>query len=211
MLGRFDPTIRVTPDVDLSYDDAKSHVISRRHARIIGLDNVHKVEDMGSTNGTQVNGKILDIGQKIQLKKGDYVSLGHCKFIYTSMPPIPLQVKPLQAYLQVAFTGRRIPLPTWGKGIIGRRDETINFIPEIDLSEEGEAAHVIARRHVRISTHSGRHYAEDLGSANGTKLNGVRLNLGQQKLLNPGDHLWLGGCVLAYDIEREADKENSNQ
>ena len=43
---------------------------------------------------------------------------------------------------------------------------------------------------------------QDLGSANGLKLNGVRIRIGEVGLLEPGDHLWLGGCVLAYDIER---------
>jgi hypothetical protein len=27
------------------------------------------------------------------------------------------------------------------------------------------------------------------------------LLLGQAKPLNPGDHIWLGGCVLAYDVQ----------
>ena len=69
------------------------------------------------------------------------------------------------------------------------------------LKDEGDAALVVARRHVKISARSGRHYVEDMGSANGTKLNGVRLGVGERGLLEPGDHLWLGGCVLAYDIE----------
>jgi pSer/pThr/pTyr-binding forkhead associated (FHA) protein len=83
----------------------------------------------------------------------------------------------------------------------------VGFIPDVDLSEEGDVCQVIARRHVKIIARSGRHYVEDLGSANGTKLNGVPMGIGKLGRLNPGDHLWLGGCVLAYDIE--LDEESS--
>ncbi|MBE9507777.1 MAG: FHA domain-containing protein [Chloroflexi bacterium] len=76
------------------------------------------------------------------------------------------------------------------------------IIPDIDLSQEGVVAQVVARRHAKITARGGRHYVEDLGSANGLKLNGARIRIGEVGLLEPGDHLWLGGCVLAYDIER---------
>ncbi|MBU0702789.1 MAG: FHA domain-containing protein [Chloroflexi bacterium] len=201
VLGRFDPVITVSPDVDLSHDDRKTQVISRRHARVTGRNGRHEIEDLGSTNGTQVNGKKLGIGQKVRLKSGDRVTLGYCEFTYTSLPEMEPRTVPPKAYFQVMFTGHRLFLPAWGKGIIGRSDNTLGFVPDIDLREEKEAAHVVARRHVRIIIRQGRHYVEDLGSTSGTRLNGVELKLGELGLLNPGDHLWLGGCVLAYDIE----------
>lgn len=201
VLGRFDPAITASPDVDLSHDDRKTQVISRRHARITGRNGWHEIEDLGSTNGTQVNGKRLGIGQKVRLKLGDQVTLGYCEFTYTSLPAMEPRAVPPKAYFRIMFTGHRFFLPAWGKGIIGRSDNTVGFVPDIDLREEKEAAQVVARRHVRIIIRRGRHYVEDLGSTSGTKLNGVELRLGELGLLNPGDHLWLGGCVLAYDIE----------
>lgn len=208
VLGRFDPTIKASPDVDLSYDDRNHRVISRRHARITGHNGRHEIEDLGSTNGTRVNGKRLKIGQKVQLKPDDQVALGRCQYTYASIPKMQISshTNSFQAYLRVAFTGRRFPLPTWGEGIIGRRDEIVGLTPDIDLSEEKEAAHVIARRHVKILVRNGRHYAEDLGSTTGTKLNGVPLTIGKMGLLNPGDHLWLGGCVLTYDVEQDPEE-----
>ena len=205
VLGRFDPATRVTPDVDLSYDDRESRVISRLHARISGRNGRHEIEDLGSTNGTQVNGTKLEIGQKVVLKPGDQVTLGHCKFIYAAIPEMRASphTTPPKAYFLVAFTGHQFFLPAWGKGIIGRRDETIDFTPDIDLSEERDAARLVARRHARIVIRSGRHYVEDLGSTSGTKLNGVPLKIGKLGQLKPGDHLWLGGCVLNYDVEQD--------
>jgi pSer/pThr/pTyr-binding forkhead associated (FHA) protein len=87
---------------------------------------------------------------------------------------------------------------------IGRSDRAVGWVQDIDLRDEEEAAQVVARRHVKIVARSGRHYMEDLGSANGTKLNGARIRINELRLLSPGDHLWLGGCVLAYDVELQS-------
>jgi len=208
VLGRFDPAVNITPDVDLSYDDRENHTISRRHARITGFDGRHVIEDLGSTNGTRVNRAKLMIGQKIELRPGDWVSLGYCEFVYNPL----VKMKPssittmLQAYLWVTFNGQRFPLPTWGELIIGRGDIIIGGAPDIDLSQVEDAAHIVARRHAKIIARSSQHYLEDLGSASGTKVNGVRVEFGKRNPLHPGDHIWLGGCVLAYDIEIESGK-----
>jgi pSer/pThr/pTyr-binding forkhead associated (FHA) protein len=203
VLGRFDAATHVTPDVDLSYDDRDSFAISRRHARIIGQEGRHEIEDMGSTNGTRVNGVRLNIGQRVQLRPGDRVSLGYCDFVYAPIPEVKISLRDEfpQAYLWSTFTGQRFPLPSWGEAVVGRSDLSIGLTPDVDLSQTDEAAYVVARRHVKVVARSGRHYLEDLGSANGTKVNGVRIKLGELRLLDPGDHIWLGGCVLGYDIE----------
>ncbi len=202
LLGRFDPGALTNPDIDLSFDDRKSRIISRRHARIIGHDGCHLIEDMGSTNGTLINGKRLRIGQKILLQSGDRVTLGNHEFLYRPIPDLRVSSESMpQVYLWVMFTGRRFSLPLWGETIVGRRDPIVGFTPDIDLAEEEEAAQVVARRHVKIFARQGRHYVEDMGSANGTKLNGAPLGIGARGLLNLGDHLWLGGCVLAYDVQ----------
>ncbi len=203
VIGRFDLVTNTAPDVDLNYDDRERWAISRRHARVIAQTGRHQIEDMGSTNGTSVNGVKLNLGQKMLLGVGDRVTLGYCTFTYQVLPEMPanLYIELPQARLRVSFTGQWLPLPEWGDLIIGRRDDAVGFTPDIDLSDADEAAHVVARRHVKIAARGGRHYVEDLGSANGAKINGVRMRLGELRLLSPGDHLWLGGCVLAYDIE----------
>ncbi len=204
VLGRFDAVANVAPDVDLSYDDRENFAISRRHARVIGRDGRHEIEDMGSTNGTRVNGMKLMVGQKTRLRMGDRVSLGYCEFVYQSLPDLKISPRdaPPEAYLWSTFTGQRFPLPTWGEMVVGRGDESIGLLPDIDLSRTEDAAQVVARRHAKIVARGSRHYLEDLGSASGTQINGVRIRLNEQRLLNPGDHIWLGGCVLAYDIEK---------
>jgi pSer/pThr/pTyr-binding forkhead associated (FHA) protein len=201
VLGRFDPETNVTPDVDLSLEDW-DYYISRRHARVVGGGGQYAIEDMGSTNGTMVNGRRLGVGQRVPLQPGDLVVLGHCEFVYNPIPEVSARGMPPAAYLMSTFTGHRFPLPSDGEVVVGRSDPTVGLSLDVDLGTEGEVAVVVARRHVRIIGYRGRHHVEDLGSAAATKLNGVRLHVGEQGLLSPGDHLWLGGCVLAYDVEQ---------
>jgi pSer/pThr/pTyr-binding forkhead associated (FHA) protein len=201
VLGRFDPETDVTPDVDLSLED-RDYYISRRHARIVGGGGQHEIEDLGSTNGTTVNERRLGIGQRMPLQPGDLIALGHCEFLYNPIPEVSARGMPPAAYLMGTFTGHRFPLPSDGEVVVGRSDPLVGLPLDVDLGGEGEVAVVVARRHVKIIGQRGRHYVEDLGSAAGTKLNGVRLLIGEQSLLSPGDHLWLGGCVLAYDVEQ---------
>jgi pSer/pThr/pTyr-binding forkhead associated (FHA) protein len=213
VLGRFDAATNAAPDVDLSYDDREKSFISRRHARIIGHGTWYEIEDMGSTNGTRVNGTRLEIGQKVRLQSGDQVALGHCNFLYIPLPEVKASywTTSPEAYLWVNFTGQRFVLPSWGESVIGRSDISIGLSPDIDLSQAEDAAQVVARRHAKIIVRGGRHHLEDLGSANGTKVNGVNLRLNEQRLLEPGDHIWLGGCVLAYDIRLDPAKDNTSQ
>jgi pSer/pThr/pTyr-binding forkhead associated (FHA) protein len=202
LLGRFDPGMLTNPDIDLSFDDRENRIVSRRHARIISHEGRHLIEDMGSTNGTLVNGERLRIGQKVLLQLGDQVTLGNHTFLYGPIRGLKASSGfGSQVYLWGAFTGRRFSLPSWGEAVVGRHDPIVGFTPDIDLADEEEAAQVVARRHVKIISREGRHYVEDMGSANGTKLNGRRLAIGSRGLLDLGDHLWLGGCVLAYDAE----------
>jgi ABC transport system ATP-binding/permease protein len=57
--------------VDIQID---SPGISRRHARLVQESDGYRVEDLGSSNGTFVNGQRLSGGQ--QLKHGDQIGLG---------------------------------------------------------------------------------------------------------------------------------------
>lgn len=75
-LGRLDPASNIFPDVDLTRDGVQAQSVSRRHAEIFrqGLEVV--VEDLGSVNGTFVNGKRLDPYLPEPLRDGDILQLG---------------------------------------------------------------------------------------------------------------------------------------
>lgn len=84
-----------------------------------------------------------------------------------------------------------------GESLIGRMDPNRGIRPEVDLSKYDPAARV-SRRHARIIAHGGQFFIEDLGSANGTTLNGTKLIQGKPQILNPGDELKLGETTLKF-------------
>ena len=75
-LGRLDPESQVFPDVDLTDDEGRGTGVSRRHARIFKRETEVVIEDLGSVNGTFVNGKRLARYAAAILAHGDRLQLG---------------------------------------------------------------------------------------------------------------------------------------
>lgn len=75
-IGRVDPTSTVFPEVDLTNDEDAMKSVSRRHARIFVRDNAVRLEDLGSVNGTHINGRKLDPYMPEVLHDGDVLQLG---------------------------------------------------------------------------------------------------------------------------------------
>jgi pSer/pThr/pTyr-binding forkhead associated (FHA) protein len=75
-IGRVDPTTTIFPEIDLTDEGAPAKSVSRRHARILKQDNMVKLEDMGSVNGTFINGTRLDPYMPEGLRDGDMLQLG---------------------------------------------------------------------------------------------------------------------------------------
>jgi hypothetical protein len=75
-IGRVDPHRGIRPDVDLSKFDPASR-ISRRHARITARGAQFYIEDLGSANGTIVNGRTrLKPQEPYPLVNGDVLKIG---------------------------------------------------------------------------------------------------------------------------------------
>jgi hypothetical protein len=75
-LGRSDPTQNIFPEVDLTPDLALEQAVSREHVSVFGRGEDVMVEDLGSTNGTLLNGIRLDPYMPETLKDGDQLQLG---------------------------------------------------------------------------------------------------------------------------------------
>jgi hypothetical protein len=71
-----------TSDNDLVLHD---HGVSRRHARITERAGRYFAEDVGSANGTQLNGQPL--GAEKQLRDGDRITVGPVEFTFVWVPP----------------------------------------------------------------------------------------------------------------------------
>jgi eukaryotic-like serine/threonine-protein kinase len=96
--------------------------------------------------------------------------------------------------------GAQFPLSAEGENLIGRMDPNRGIRPEVDLSRYDPAARV-SRRHAKIIMQASQFYIEDLGSANGTFINGsLKLPSGKLHKLDNGDELKLGETTLKFVV-----------
>lgn len=75
-LGRLDPLSDNFPEVDFTDAGGVEKGVSRRHARIFKKDESLIVEDLGSINGTYINGQKLSAYTAEVIKDGDVLQLG---------------------------------------------------------------------------------------------------------------------------------------
>ncbi len=75
---------------------------SGRHARVVPGDDGFVIEDLGSTNGTFVNG--VQLSAPAALTDGDRIRLGESEFVFESPPALPQAPPP-------AFAGAPPPAP----------------------------------------------------------------------------------------------------
>ncbi len=80
LLGRGDPKNEVAPDLDLGPYNGQQMGVSRRHATLLYNEFGLSIVDLGSTNGTLVNGRLLTAGKLQVLRDGDEVKLGKLAF-----------------------------------------------------------------------------------------------------------------------------------
>jgi len=76
LLGRLDPINNNYPDVNLAAYGGMEHGVSRRHARILFTNGTLEIEDLGSVNGSTLNGAPLTPYLARPLVSGDVVQLG---------------------------------------------------------------------------------------------------------------------------------------
>lgn len=107
---------------------------------------------------------------------------------------------PIGATLMVLTTGHSLKLKAAQEWIVGRKDNQRDIYPDLDLGVDGGLDAGVSRRHARIIAHESGYLVEDLASANGTFLNGVRLQIQRPVPLNSGDELRLGTLVTRFEI-----------
>jgi pSer/pThr/pTyr-binding forkhead associated (FHA) protein len=78
-LGRISEGQPILPDVDMSPYDAYNMGVSRLHAAIKLNNQKINVVDLGSSNGTRVNGQKIMANVDYPLHNGDLLSLGRLK------------------------------------------------------------------------------------------------------------------------------------
>ena len=82
LLGRYDSVTGHRPEVDLT-DEDNNRNISRRHARLLYKDNTYYLaEEIGTMNGTYINGNRIPTGVLTPINDGDEVTLCRVPVIF---------------------------------------------------------------------------------------------------------------------------------
>lgn len=205
VVGKLDATRGVFPDVDLTPDEGVESGVSRRHARILVQRTQFFVEDLGSANGTYLNGFRLTPYLPTALDDGDTLYFGKIMVEVDIDFKNDVQVLPRERkhyirrgvrrllalgeqeshYLEATPGGRKSLLKL-ASIIVGRSGDVV--IPDPKVS----------RQHCRISSEDNEFFIEDLGSTNGTFLNGARLSPAAKRRLNHEDSIQVGKAVLRF-------------
>jgi len=182
-------------------------VLSRRHARIFSEDGAVYVADLGSKNGTRVNGDAV-AQQPALLRDGDEVSFGASLSYRVRLYPRPPQAEPPRVAVTLAPArddlGLQPVIVTGFPFMVSKADDTFARYK----ADYPHQVNYLSRRHAHIYLKHGVPWIEDLGSTNGTFVNGVRLR-DQSIRLEPADLVAFGGSHFVYRvaIEHEADAD----
>ena len=170
-------TIGRDPANDIVISDS---AVSRRHAKLQRMPGGYEITDMGSTNGltfesARISEKSLNDGDVLWITESvslTYRALAEA-LVTTAVPEKP----------------EKLDMKGRSSLTIGRSQDN-----DVVLSHP-----TVSRRHARIFEHNGAHLIEDLGSSNGTFINGERVI--QARQLNVGDIIHAGAMKLIYSPE----------
>jgi pSer/pThr/pTyr-binding forkhead associated (FHA) protein/thioredoxin reductase/NAD-dependent dihydropyrimidine dehydrogenase PreA subunit len=193
-------TIGRAPDNVLDFADPD---VSVYHAAVLSLPTGFTIQDNGSTNGTQINGHRID---RHTLADGDVITVGGNELYFLvdipdasqsasdtggpddlAVPPAPIQL------VFVAGPNQGISLPLSDSQItFGRRQDATVTLDDMQVSG----------LHCGVTQVAGpggpEVHVTDLGSTNGTFLNGEKLTGGRRVM--PGDLIEIGQSVLELRV-----------
>jgi hypothetical protein len=110
-----------------------------------------------------------------------------------------------EMFLRIEVEGGSTPIvvkPKTEDMILGRRDPTTGTTPEVDLTSYAGYRMGVSRRHASLALENNQLNLWDLGSSNGTFINGNRLTPHQPHLVRDGDEIRLGQMVLRLFFQK---------
>jgi ABC-type multidrug transport system ATPase subunit/pSer/pThr/pTyr-binding forkhead associated (FHA) protein len=166
----------------------KSGLVSNHHLQVETQAGAVTITDLKSTNGTQVNGSRIPPNQGFPLQPGDVIRIGDLtgnsiQITYGSAAEGTLRT-------QAAGSLDLTKLATQPSVLIGRAATCDLAMPHPSVS----------KHHAMIVRQQGEIVIRDLGSTNGTFVNGVRIN---QTTLRNGDVIQIGPFRLVYDGQQQ--------
>jgi CheY-like chemotaxis protein len=132
LIGRADPERNINPEIDLTEPDGIGKGVSRRHASIIVHDERVFIRDLGSTNGTQLNGVPCEPLKEYRLRHGDELSFGNMRMqvIFSVVPAKDMTATGL----------KRLEIPRVGKGervLVIEDDKDVGAVVRMALEKAG--------------------------------------------------------------------------
>jgi len=88
IIGRADADMDELPGLDLTQHNALQNGVSRQHAVLIPSADALFLSDLGSANGTWLNGAYLTPGERFMLSSGDRLELGLLKLVVRTVTVI---------------------------------------------------------------------------------------------------------------------------
>ncbi len=170
-----------TNDIVINHPAVSSHHLSLQVSKS-GLT----VTDLNSTNGTQLNGKRIPANQPQPLQKGEVIRIGDLTGNWVS-----ITIGGEEAAAVRALSLGKLDLSDTEKAVIGRDPNA--YLP---LNHPTVSFH-----HAMIFKHGGGLYIRDMGSTNGTFVNGSRIS---QVSLSSGDEIQIGPFKLTYDAQKQS-------
>lgn len=105
------------------------------------------------------------------------------------------------ASIHLVDSGQILPLADRQEFTLGRVSEAQPIMPDIDLTPYQAYASGVSRLHAVIRREREQVFVMDLGSSNGTFLNGKRLKPNTKQVLNHGNMLSLGKLKIQVLLE----------
>ena len=159
--------------------------VSRRHAEVVERGGKHYLRDVGSSNGTFLNGQRLEVGKWVEFRPGDDLRLASKASLSRSPQDLPEHLPALA-------------LPVEGAALtVGRSPDNMLVMPWPDSS----------RSHAVIQEKGGQSWLLDRGSLNGTFLNGRKIPSQQWVVLHPGQVVQFGLAPGAAFVASQASEQ----
>jgi ABC-type multidrug transport system ATPase subunit/pSer/pThr/pTyr-binding forkhead associated (FHA) protein len=185
--------IGAAEDADIRVDHKK---VSSRHARLIRVGRGYVLEDLGSSNGTYVDDQRVteapvDETSRISFSRHYTTTLPELLERYGDASGVHIAQK-THAEPRAAAPETATTLRVGAKMIVIGRD------PECDvrIDERG-----VSGRHARVFRNCGRLIVEDVGSANGTRVDGERV---AWSIVRAGSVVQIGSQRIRFEHEAVA-------
>ena len=196
VLAKPEMSVGRAPENDIRLDQPN---ISRYHAQFTSQGPRMLLSDLGSVNGTSVNG--TRVRGTIELHDGDHVDFAGVGMIFRagaasagapvserSMIIPDTATRTIVQTSQAALEGEDGGLIMLVKG-----ETTVGRVAGNDLVLPDN---FVSRQHARIQSQGGEFILFDLGSSNGTYVNGRRLT--EPHTLQPGDEIHFGHAAFVF-------------